>query len=82
MARPSGQRLLSARVGGALLDDARTYVVATNDYSLRGGDGLTAFARGRVLVGPESGPDLATIVLDAVTRRGTIAPTVEGRIAR
>jgi len=81
-ARPSGQRLLSARVGGALLDDARTYVVATNDYSLRGGDGLTAFARGRVLVGPESGPDLATIVLDAVTRRGTIAPTVEGRIAR
>ena len=78
--RPAGGRVLAVKVAGAVLDEARTYVVATNDYSLRGGDGLTAFARSRVLVGPESGPDLATIVLDAVTRRGTIAPTVEGRL--
>lgn len=79
--RPPGRRVVRVQVGGAALDEARTYVVAANDYILRGGDGLTAFARGRVLVGPESGPDLSALVLEAVTRRGTIAPTVEGRIS-
>jgi 5'-nucleotidase len=79
-ARPPGQRVLAVEVGGGVLDDARAYTVAVNTYMYRGGDGLTAFARGRVLVGPESGPDLVAIVLDAVTTRGTIAPTVEGRI--
>jgi 5'-nucleotidase len=79
-ARPPGQRVLAVEVGGGVLDDARAYTVAVNTYMYRGGDGLTAFARGRVLVGPESGPDLVAIVLDAVTTRGTIAPMVEGRI--
>lgn len=79
-ARPAGQRVLTVHVGGGSLDEARTYVVTTNDYLLRGGDGFTAFARSRILVGPESGPDLAAIVVEAVARRGTIAPAVEGRI--
>jgi 2',3'-cyclic-nucleotide 2'-phosphodiesterase (5'-nucleotidase family) len=79
-ARPPGQRVLAVQVGGTDLDDVRTYIVAANDYILRGGDGLTAFARGRILVGAENGPDLSAIVLEAVGRRGTIAPTVEGRI--
>jgi 5'-nucleotidase len=79
-ARPPGQRVLAVEIGGTALDAARTYTVAVNDYMHRGGDGLTAFARGRVLVGPESGPGLSTIVLEAVERQGTIAPTVEGRI--
>ena len=78
--REAGGRVLTVSVNGAPLDDTRTYVVAANDYILRGGDGFTAFARGRVLVGPESGPDLAAILLEAVTRRGTIAPAVEDRI--
>jgi len=79
-ARPSGRRLLTVQVGEASLDEARTYIVAVNDYIHRGGDGFTAFARARVLVGHENGPDLAAIVLDAVTRLRTIAPKVEGRI--
>jgi 2',3'-cyclic-nucleotide 2'-phosphodiesterase (5'-nucleotidase family) len=78
--RPPGHRVLSVQVGGAALDDARTYLVAANDYIVRGGDGFTAFARGRIVVGPESGPDLSAIVLEAVSRRGTIMPRVEGRI--
>ena len=78
--REAGRRVLTVSVNGAPLDEARTYVVAANDYLLRGGDGFTAFARGRVLVGPESGPDLAAIVLEAIGRRGTIAPALEGRI--
>jgi 2',3'-cyclic-nucleotide 2'-phosphodiesterase (5'-nucleotidase family) len=81
-ARPPGQRLLSVEVGGARLDEAGTYVVAVNDYIFRGGDGHTALGRGRVLVGPENGPDLSAIVLDAVVRRGTISPQVEGRIRK
>jgi 5'-nucleotidase len=78
--RDPGRRVLTVSVNGVALDDARTYVVATNDYLLRGGDGFTAFARGRILVGPESGPDLAAVLLEAVTARGTLAPSVEGRI--
>jgi 2',3'-cyclic-nucleotide 2'-phosphodiesterase (5'-nucleotidase family) len=81
-ARPPGQRVLSVEIGGARLDEAGTYVVAANDYILRGGDGHTALGRGRVLVGPENGPALSAIVLDAVTRRGTISPQVEGRIRK
>jgi len=79
-AQPAGRRVLSVEVGGVGLDETRNYTVCVSDYMLRGGDGLTAFARGRVLVGSESGPDLSTVVLEAVISRGTIAPVVEGRI--
>lgn len=81
-ARPAAQRVLAVQVGGRDLETERVYVVAVNSYMHRGGDGLTALTRGRVLVGPESGPDLSTMVLEVVTRRGTIAPALEGRIRR
>jgi hypothetical protein len=35
-----------------------------------------------VLVGEESGPGLADLVLDALSRQGTIAPAEDGRIRR
>jgi len=79
-AQAPGQRVLGVEVGGVALDDARAYTVAVNNYMHGGGDGLTAFAGGRVLVGPESGPDLAATVLATITTRGTIAPVVEDRI--
>ena len=37
--RPPGQRIVSAMVGGAPLDDAKTYTLATNDFVANGGDG-------------------------------------------
>jgi len=80
--RPAGERVVRVTVGGAPLDPARRYTVATNSYLARGGDGYTMLASGRVLVGPEDGPGLAEVLVEAIERAGAIAPRVEGRIQR
>jgi 2',3'-cyclic-nucleotide 2'-phosphodiesterase (5'-nucleotidase family) len=77
----AGRRLVSAAVGGRALEDETTYTVAVPGYLVRGGDGFTAFARGRVLVDESSGPQVALLVMDAIVARGTIAPVTDGRIA-
>ncbi len=78
--RPAGRRLLGVEVGGAPLDPAKTYTVAVVDWIARGGDGVTAFREGRVLVDETSGPQLSDVLLDAITARGTIAPALDGRL--
>jgi len=77
-----GQRLVSASVGSRPLDDNAVYTVAVPSYLVRGGDGYTAFARGRVLVDETSGPQVAQIVMNAIVARGAIAPATDGRIGR
>jgi 5'-nucleotidase len=79
-ARPAGQRVVAMEVGGVPLDPARRYRVAVPDYVAHGGDGITAFRDGTVLVDAESGPLVAEVLLQAVASAGTIAPSVEGRI--
>ena len=80
--RAAGQRLVSVAIGGRGLQDETTYTVAVPSYLVRGGDGYTAFARGRVLANESSGPEVAQLVMDAIGARGTIAPVVDGRIGR
>jgi 2',3'-cyclic-nucleotide 2'-phosphodiesterase (5'-nucleotidase family) len=79
-ARPAGQRIVTIEVGGAPLDPDRRYTAAVVDYIANGKDGLTAFTRGRVLVGSMNAPLLADILLHAVSGGGTIAPDTDGRI--
>ena len=55
---------------------------AVPTYLVRGGDGFTAFKLARTLVGEETGPPLAQVVVDAIVVRGTIAPAADGRITR
>jgi len=76
-----GQRVVSISVGGRPLDDESTYSVAVPGYLVRGGDGYTAFARGKVVINESSGPQVAQIVMDAIVARGTITPVTDGRIA-
>ena len=78
--RAAGQRLVSITVGGRPLDDETPYSVAVSSYLVRGGDGYTAFARGKVLIDESSGPQVAQIVMDAIVARGTITPVTDGRI--
>ena len=78
--QPAGQRVVNAAVGGRPLEDETTYSVAVPSYLVRGGDGYTAFARGRVVISEASGPQVAQLILDAIIARGTIAPTTDGRI--
>lgn len=78
--RPAGGRIVSAAVGGTALTGDGVYTVAVPGYLVRGGDGFTQFAGARVLVDEASGPQLTQLVLDAIARRGTIAPATDGRI--
>ncbi|KAA0571801.1 5'-nucleotidase C-terminal domain-containing protein [Azospirillum sp. Sh1] len=77
---PAGRRVMSVTVGGKPLDPQATYRVATNDYMLKGGDGYAAFPRAKVIVDASGAVLLATIVMNYVESKKTVAPTVDGRI--
>lgn len=79
-ARPPGRRVIAASVGGNPLDANRTYVLATNDYLARGGDGYAMLRRGRPVIDASAGRLMASQVMDHISRLGTIAPRLEGRI--
>lgn len=76
---PAGHRVLSVTIGGQPLVATQTYTLATNDYMLGGGDGYTALSNGQVLIGPNGATLLATVVIAAVKKDGTISPTTDGR---
>ncbi|TMC56959.1 MAG: bifunctional metallophosphatase/5'-nucleotidase [Chloroflexi bacterium] len=73
------ERVLEATIGGAPLDLARLYHVATIDYLLLGGDGHTWFGKGTNVV-------YGDIEVDAVaaymTAHSPLDPKVEGRITQ
>jgi 2',3'-cyclic-nucleotide 2'-phosphodiesterase (5'-nucleotidase family) len=75
-----GSRLVSVEVGGAPLEDARLYKVATNDYLAAGKDGYEAFLRGKPLVTDDEAPSLSSVVMETIEKAQTIAPTIDGRI--
>jgi 5'-nucleotidase/UDP-sugar diphosphatase len=75
-----GARVQTVTVNGKPLDPAATYKVATNDYMLGGGDGYTAFAKGKVLVDASSGHLMASDVIDYITAKKTVDVKVDGRL--
>ncbi|CAO3403816.1 bifunctional metallophosphatase/5'-nucleotidase [Azospirillum palustre] len=77
---PAGRRVTSILVGGKPVDPQATYRVATNDYMLKGGDGYAAFPRSKVIVDASGAVLLATIVMNYVEAKKTVAPAVDGRI--
>jgi 2',3'-cyclic-nucleotide 2'-phosphodiesterase (5'-nucleotidase family) len=77
---PKGQRIVAAQVGGAALDPAATYKVATNDYIFGGGDGYAALTRGKPLIDPSGGKLMATTVMEYIAAKGSVSPKLEGRI--
>jgi 5'-nucleotidase / UDP-sugar diphosphatase len=80
--KPTGARVVSVTVGGAALDKAKTYTLATNDFMARGGDGYAVFRSGKVLIDAKSGTLMATQLIDHIAAAGTISPKIEGRITR
>lgn len=77
---PAGERVLDVTIGGAPLDKAATYVLATNDYMARGGDGYNAFANAKQLIDAIDATLMASQVIDHIAAKGNVAPKVEGRI--
>ncbi len=78
--QPAGSRVVSVMVGDKPLDLAATYTVATNDFMLNGGDGYTALAGGKVLIGARGGKLMASDVIDYIAATGKVDAKVEGRI--
>ena len=78
--RPAGERVVDVSIGGAPLDPAKVYVVATNDFMARGGDGYDVLAKGTQLITAIDATLMASQVIDYVAAKGTVAPEVEGRI--
>lgn len=79
-ARPAGARLTSVEVDGKPLDDNSSYTLATNTYVINGGDGYQMLRDPFYLVHPEEGQVEPAVVMSQITKDGTIAPKVEGRI--
>ena len=80
--RPAGARVTRITVGGANLDERRTYVLATNDFLANGGDGYAMFRSAEVLIDSRSGELIAGQLIDHILTAGVVAPATEGRIVR
>jgi 2',3'-cyclic-nucleotide 2'-phosphodiesterase (5'-nucleotidase family) len=78
--RPTGNRLLSIKVGDTPLDANRTYSVATNDFMARGGDDYISFRDAKPVLPPADSPAIAYEVIDYIKSIGTIRTAVDGRI--
>jgi len=78
--RPPGQRVVAIKVGGAPLNEAKTYTAAVNDYMARGGDGYVVFRDADHLIRDYDGALMANVVMDYVRKLGAVRNAVEGRI--
>jgi 2',3'-cyclic-nucleotide 2'-phosphodiesterase (5'-nucleotidase family) len=78
--RPPGSRVLSIKVGDAPLDDAKTYLIATNDFMARGGDGYSMFENARRTLPEADSPLLASEVMDYIQKLGTVRSSAAGRV--
>ena len=80
--RPPGSRVTSVRVGDELLDDGKTYTLASNTYVLGGGDGYTMFKEARYLIKPEEAQVEPAVLMNVILGLKEIAPQADGRIRR
>ena len=80
--KPAGRRIVAVTVGGAPLDPARTYRLATFDFLGRGGDGYAMFAGAPRIVDANAGALAVAQVIEATAAAGEVAPRAEGRIVR
>ncbi|MCU0864524.1 MAG: bifunctional metallophosphatase/5'-nucleotidase [Planctomycetes bacterium] len=72
------RQLLDVTIGDAPLDDARSYRVATSSFLARGGDGLSAFARGTDR--RDHGVQLHQVLIEAAERDRGLRAAGDNRI--
>jgi len=78
--RPVGERVVSVMVNGEALTRAARYKLATSEFLARGGDGMSALTRTRVLLGPRNAAPVADHVIAYIGEKHIVAPVREGRI--
>ena len=76
---PRGSRVVSIMIGDKPLEDAATYMLTTNDFMARGGDGYTTLRDPDATA--DSGDQLvANDIMVYARKLGTITARVEGRL--
>ena len=78
--KPAGSRVSGVMVGGAPLDPAKSYTLATNDFMGRGGDGYHMLKKGKTLLNKSSAKLMANDVMVHIRKLGTIKSVVDGRL--
>ena len=76
-AKPAGQRILEATVGGEPLDPDGVYRVVTIDYLAAGGDGQETFVEG---TNPSYGDTEVWAVAEYIGDHSPVDAQIEGRI--
>lgn len=76
--KPEGKRVVSVTTAdGKAIEDAKHYTVATNDFLAPGGDGFTVF---KEVKWTNTYLLVRDAMMDLIKEKGTVDPTVEGRI--
>ncbi len=78
--KPAGSRVSDVIVGGAPLDPAKSYTLATNDFVGRGGDGYKMLRNGKSLIDASSAKLMAGDVMDYVREIGSVKTGIDGRL--
>ncbi len=76
----AGSRIVSVKIGEQELIPNATYTLATNDFMAGGGDGYASFVDAEMLIDPMGARFMAAQVMEYIAAKGTVAPTVEGRV--
>lgn len=79
--RDPGSRITAMTVGGAPLDESKTYRVAVVDFLARGGDDYTMFADALHITPDNDAPMLVNEVVGYLKRIGIAKTDVEGRLS-
>ena len=78
LTKPFGERLVDARIGGAPIEDAHIYRIATNNFLGEGGDLYHTFLEGKKVDNIDK--DLAQIVIEHFETAGTVDAPPMGRL--
>ena len=75
---PAGERVVKASVGGAALDEAKTYSIGTLDFIVSGGDGYSVFDR--FVSSEAAGVRARDVLIKCAKDEGTVAAPPIGRL--
>ena len=77
----AGARITEVMVAGAPLDEGATFLLATNDFMGRGGDGYAVFADKPSIIEATAAELMAAQVIRAF-ESGAAAPVLDGRVTK
>jgi 5'-nucleotidase len=80
--KPVGTRVVKVFVNGQPLEEKKSYTLAVTSYIAGGGDGYSMLKGAQQLIDSESAQIDSTVLANAISAVGEIAPKLEGRSKR